>query len=150
MPRSPLGSGARSASCCSGAAATTQTLPSISPAACPLALTPMPSSRRGEAGPDPHLLFTALLTRNCAWAAQLLLGSQAQQLSHEGPAGFSSLHAAVVGGCSDQLLALVAAGRSWPCLSPCLPKWQCLSLPLPALPLLPLMLHPTIQVQAPS
>lgn len=71
----------------------------------------MPSSRRGgPPGPDPHLLFNALLTRNGAWAAQLLLGTQAQQLSHEAPAGFSSLHAAVVGGCAGQLLALVAAG----------------------------------------
>ncbi|PRW44358.1 peptidase C69 [Chlorella sorokiniana] len=71
----------------------------------------MPSSRRGgPPGPDQHLLFTALLARNCSHAAQLLLGSQAQQLSHEGPAGFSSLHAAVLGGCSGQLLALVAAG----------------------------------------
>ena len=74
----------------------------------------MPPSRRGGApGPDPHLLFAALLTRNCSWAAQLLLGSQAQQqLSHEGPAGISSLHAAVVGGCAGQLLAVVAAGES--------------------------------------
>ncbi len=90
------------------------------PAPCHPAPLNMPSSRRGgPPGPDPHLLFTALLTRNCSWAAQLLLSSQAQQLSHEGPAGFTTrLHRAAAGAgcrrwaapsmCSPALLPMLA------------------------------------------
>jgi hypothetical protein len=42
-----------------------------------------------------------------AKACRLLQSSSASRLSHKGPAGFSTLHAAVLGGCVG---ALAAAG----------------------------------------
>ena len=54
------------------------------------------------------LLFTWAPTK--AKACRLLQSSSASRLSHKGPARFSTLHAAVLGGCVGALPALAAAG----------------------------------------
>ena len=60
-----------------------------------------------------HALFEALLSGDDARARILLRSSAAgAHLSHTGPRGITTLHAALVGGCAtaDALAALVAAG----------------------------------------
>jgi hypothetical protein len=56
-----------------------------------------------------HALFEALLAGDAA-RAQSLLHRSTNQAIHTGTCGFTSLHAAVVGGCADAPPALVAAG----------------------------------------
>ncbi|KAL4431391.1 hypothetical protein ABPG75_006647 [Micractinium tetrahymenae] len=60
--------------------------------------------------PQTRALFDALLTGDTETALALLQGPDATQLAHTGPAGFTSLHAAVAGRGADALAALVAAG----------------------------------------
>ena len=58
----------------------------------------------------PNALFAALLSGGTAEALSLLESRPASELSHIGPSGFTTLHAAVAGGCPEALPALVAAG----------------------------------------
>ncbi|KAL4431409.1 hypothetical protein ABPG75_006665 [Micractinium tetrahymenae] len=61
--------------------------------------------------PQTRALFDALLAGDTEAALALLQGPEAAQLAHTGPAGFTSLHAAVAGrGGADALAALLAAG----------------------------------------
>ena len=60
-----------------------------------------------------NALFSALLAGDEPRACELLQSGAAPQLRHRGPAGFTSLHAAVVGGCAGALLALVRQVRRW-------------------------------------
>ena len=57
-------------------------------------------------------LFEALLGGDDSLASSLLAASSSRrdQVSHVGPLGFTSLHAAVAGGCAGALPALAAAG----------------------------------------
>jgi hypothetical protein len=68
------------------------------------------ATTRSLASAGPQALFEALLAGNEAKALRLLRSSAAERLSHAGPAGFSTLHAAAVGRCAGALPALVAAG----------------------------------------
>ena len=65
---------------------------------------------RAETAAGPLALFEALLAGKPALARRLLEGPEAAQLQHVGPAGFSTLHAAVLAGAADLLPALAAAG----------------------------------------
>ena len=65
---------------------------------------------RPETAAGPLALFEALLSRKLALARRLLEGPDAAQLQHVGPAGFTTLHAAVLAGAADLLPALAAAG----------------------------------------
>jgi hypothetical protein len=61
----------------------------------------------------PHALFEALLSGDDAWALMLLRSSASgAHLSHTGPRGITTVHAALVGGCAtaEALASLVAAG----------------------------------------
>jgi hypothetical protein len=55
-------------------------------------------------------LLGALLSGDSAAAIGLLESSDTVVMSHVGPHNFTAVHAAVVGGCSDALPALAAAG----------------------------------------
>jgi hypothetical protein len=68
------------------------------------------ATTRSLSAAGPNALFKALLSGRGARARRLLESSSADQLTHTGPAGFTSLHAALVGGCAAVLPALVAAG----------------------------------------
>ena len=65
---------------------------------------------RAETAAGPLALFEALLAGKLALARRLLEGPEAAQLQHVGPAGFTTLHAAVLAGAADLLPTLAAAG----------------------------------------
>jgi hypothetical protein len=60
----------------------------------------------------PPSLFEALFVGDNAKVHGLLQSSDPGQLSHTRPCGFTTLHAALVGGCAAALPVLVAAGAS--------------------------------------
>ena len=95
--------------CCRGHCRSLQ-LNSTARTAVPVLITTstMAAAPSAEPAAGPHALFEALLTGDSARAHSLLQGSAAGQLSHVH--GFTTLHAAVLGGCADELPALAAAG----------------------------------------
>jgi hypothetical protein len=64
-----------------------------------------------------HALFRALVSCQTP-VVDSQLNDAAGQLSHVGPGCFTTLHAAVLGGCAGALPGLVARGRRWT------PRWR--------------------------
>lgn len=74
---------------------------------------------RAQTAPRPLALLDALLSDNPSMAHRLLAGSGAAQLTHTGPGGLTTLHAALLCRQVDLLPSLVAAGAPLDTLIEC-------------------------------